>query len=221
MEELMFFECKQCGNLVELIADSGMPMECCGEQMEELFPHTYDTGSEKHLPEVMISGNKVEVAIGMVPHPMTAEHYIEWTVLQTDHCVMRHQFKPGDEPKTTFMLNDGEIPIAVYEYCNVHGLWKTTLVDDSKSRMASAKAEKSLASSSNNGMYKSESSDPKDAKKNSASCAIKGGMKDFTATKSTMETSSTQPITDTANAKSEKSVAGVTDVKNDEIGGDC
>ena len=31
--------------------------------------------------------------------------------------------KAGEEPKATFILAEGEKPVAVYEYCNLHGLW--------------------------------------------------------------------------------------------------
>ncbi len=31
---------------------------------------------------------------------------------------------PGEAPKAVFALA-GEEPVAVYAYCNLHGLWKT------------------------------------------------------------------------------------------------
>ena len=34
--------------------------------------------------------------------------------------------KPGTAPTAVFNLN-GDKPLAVYEYCNLHGLWKADL----------------------------------------------------------------------------------------------
>ena len=31
---------------------------------------------------------------------------------------------PQDEPKASFVLEDGEKFVRAYEYCNLHGLWK-------------------------------------------------------------------------------------------------
>ena len=31
---------------------------------------------------------------------------------------------PGDEPKAEFTLAPGDEALAVYEWCNLHGLWK-------------------------------------------------------------------------------------------------
>ena len=30
-------------------------------------------------------------------------------------------------PEATFVLSDGETPKAVYEFCNLHGVWKKEL----------------------------------------------------------------------------------------------
>jgi superoxide reductase len=42
--------------------------------------------------------------------------------------------KPNDEPEAVFVLNGKEQPIAVYEYCNLHGLWKYEFNLDLSSR---------------------------------------------------------------------------------------
>ena len=36
------------------------------------------------------------------------------------------RLNPGEAPKVLFQLNN-EKPLAVYAYCNLHGLWKTEL----------------------------------------------------------------------------------------------
>lgn len=119
----MFFRCKACGNIIEKIYDSGVPVVCCGEEMEELVANTVDASKEKHVPSVSIVGNIVRVDVGDVLHPMEEKHYIMWIYLHTKKGAQRKDLSPGDEPKALFALDDDEV-IAVYEYCNLHGLWK-------------------------------------------------------------------------------------------------
>jgi superoxide reductase len=66
----------------------------------------------------------VNVAVGSVEHPMAAEHSILWVSLQTDKGVHRKNLEVGKAPVVSFSLVD-EKPIAVYAYCNLHGLWKS------------------------------------------------------------------------------------------------
>lgn len=126
MCDVKFFICRKCGNLVGLIKDSGAPLVCCGEEMEYLNPNVTDGANEKHLPVVSVDGDTVTVKVGSVPHPMVEAHYIQWVYLQTDKGGHRKCLNPGDEPVATFKLS-GETPIAAYEYCNLHGLWKTEI----------------------------------------------------------------------------------------------
>ena len=44
----------------------------------------------------------------------------------TDRSSYRKFLKPGQAPNVKFHL-DGEKPLAVFAYCNLHGLWKTEL----------------------------------------------------------------------------------------------
>ncbi|MEG1304899.1 MAG: desulfoferrodoxin family protein, partial [Oscillospiraceae bacterium] len=66
------------------------------------------------------------VTIGSVIHPMLPEHHIEWICLVTEHGIQRKMLAAGDEPKASFAVKDDK-PVAVYEYCNLHGLWKKEL----------------------------------------------------------------------------------------------
>jgi superoxide reductase len=118
-----FFICKHCGNLVGMIHDSGVTMVCCGEEMTELVPGVVDASREKHVPVIKIDGNRVTVEVGSVEHPMLPEHYIMWIYLETEHGGQRKALKPGDAPRAVFLLEDDK-PVAAYEYCNLHGLWK-------------------------------------------------------------------------------------------------
>lgn len=126
MTEHRFYVCEHCGNLVGMIHNSGVPIICCGEEMKELIPGSVDAAVEKHVPSVSVSEGKVFVQIGGVAHPMEESHFIEWIYLQTECGGHRKNLKPGMEPKRSFTL-DEEKPVAVYAFCNKHGLWKTEI----------------------------------------------------------------------------------------------
>ena len=122
--EMEFYRCTHCGQIVEVVKGTGVPMMCCGEKMQKLEPGTTDGALEKHVPVIEISGNTVTVTVGSVIHPMMEAHYIEWIALQTKQGFQRKNLKPGEEPKAVFALADGGEVEAAYEYCNLHGLWK-------------------------------------------------------------------------------------------------
>ncbi|MBQ1241318.1 MAG: desulfoferrodoxin [Lachnospiraceae bacterium] len=126
MKNEKFYICRTCGNLINVINASGVPMMCCGKPMEALEPNTVEASGEKHIPAVTVEEGAVHVMIGSVEHPMVDVHYIEWVYLQTENGGQRIHLKPNQEPKVTFLLGN-EKPVAVYAYCNLHGLWKTEL----------------------------------------------------------------------------------------------
>lgn len=126
MCEIRFFKCMHCGNIIGVIHNAGVPMMCCGEKMTELIPGTTDAAVEKHVPVVSIEGNIVTVKVGEVEHPMLEEHFIQWVYLQTDRGGQRKCLKPSEKPEVKFALCD-EKPVAVFEYCNLHGLWKADI----------------------------------------------------------------------------------------------
>ena len=119
-----FYICEHCGNIVEMIHDSGVPIMCCGQKMTRLEPGTTDAAVEKHVPVFKMDGGKVSVQIGEVIHPMVEEHFIQWIAIETKEGTQRKTLRAGDEPKAEFALTDDDELIAVYAYCNLHGLWK-------------------------------------------------------------------------------------------------
>ena len=123
MCENRFYVCEHCGNIVGMIHDAGVPMMCCGQKMTKLEPGTVEASHEKHIPVVTREGDMVKVTVGSVAHPMAEEHHIAWVYLQTCRGGQRKCLKPGSAPVVTFALCD-ETPVAVYAYCNLHGLWK-------------------------------------------------------------------------------------------------
>ena len=124
---MKFLKCEGCGKIVELIVPSACPTKCCGEAMTELVPNTTDGAHEKHVPVVTREGNLVHVAVGSVEHPMMDKHWITLIAIETDKGVQHKELTPSDAPKADFALCEGEALKAVYEYCNLHGLWKTEL----------------------------------------------------------------------------------------------
>jgi len=123
---LKFYHCKHCGNVVMYMFNSGVPVVCCGEEMQALVADTVDASKEKHVPVIQISEGVVTVKVGSVPHPMEEKHYIPFVVLETSAGYQVRHLKPGDAPEATFALGKDEKAVAAYEYCNLHGLWKVS-----------------------------------------------------------------------------------------------
>lgn len=121
-----FYICEKCGNLVGMINASGVPMVCCGQKMTPLEAGVVEASHEKHIPVAEVSGNIVKVSVGSVEHPMAEEHSILWVYLETDKGGHRKSLEVGKPPVVSFALED-EKPLAVYAYCNLHGLWKSDI----------------------------------------------------------------------------------------------
>mgnify|MGYP000943928771 FL=1 len=124
---LKIFKCNHCGNIFEVVNDAKVVPVCCGEPMRELKANTTDAAQEKHVPEVSVEGNLVKVKVGSVEHPMTEDHHIAFIYLETENGVARKDLDHTGKPEAVFALAEGEKPVAVYEYCNLHGLWKKEL----------------------------------------------------------------------------------------------
>lgn len=122
--EQRFLRCKKCGNIVAVVKNNGCDIICCGDPMKEIIPGEVDAATEKHVPIYLRQGNKVTVSVGDVAHPMEEKHYIEWISIQTKAGNQRKALKPGDLPKTEFLIDESDEIEAVYAYCNLHGLWK-------------------------------------------------------------------------------------------------
>lgn len=121
MSDIVFYRCGECGNIVALIKDGGGELVCCGKPMVKLIANTTDASKEKHVPDITKENGKIKATVGSAPHPMLAEHYIEWIALVADGKVQFRFLKPGMEPKAEF---EEAGPGTIYEHCNIHGLWK-------------------------------------------------------------------------------------------------
>ncbi len=98
-----------------------------GEDEVELVANSTDAATEKHVPVVTVEGTKVHAVVGSTLHPMTEEHHIAFIALVTDQKVELKKLLSTGAPEADFVLADGEKPVAVYEFCNLHGLWIKTL----------------------------------------------------------------------------------------------
>ncbi|MBO7201948.1 MAG: desulfoferrodoxin [Paludibacteraceae bacterium] len=122
---VQFFKCNHCGNVIIKMVDSKVPVFCCGKKMEELVANTEEASTEKHLPvATKIDDCRLKIEVGSVAHPMLPEHHIAFIYIETENGGMKIDLK--DKPEAIFCTCTDK-PIAVYEYCNLHGLWKTTL----------------------------------------------------------------------------------------------
>ena len=123
-----FFICKHCGSLLGLIDDKGVPMLCCGENMTELIPNTVEASTEKHLPVIKPDDSRygICVQVGSEPHPMEEDHHISFIYVETIYGGQRKYLEVDGDPEISFVFTT-DSPLAVYAYCNLHGLWKTEI----------------------------------------------------------------------------------------------
>lgn len=120
-----FYTCGHCGTVIAMVRDSGAPVICCGERMQELTPGATGASQEKHTPVYQTEGSKVTVTVGSVEHPMSPEHYIEWVCLETKQGGQYKRLKPNTPPRACFSLCEGDKVEAAYAFCNLHSLWKS------------------------------------------------------------------------------------------------
>jgi superoxide reductase len=120
-----FYRCSICGNIVGLINDGGGELVCCGQPMNLLLANTSDGAKEKHVPVGIRQGDFLHVTVGSIAHPMMESHYIQWICVAQSGRTQRAALQPGESPEADFAIMDG--PVTIYDYCNLHGLWKADL----------------------------------------------------------------------------------------------
>ena len=122
--DIRFYRCSVCGQIVAVIGTDGNPLTCCMREMQLLEPGTVDATVERHVPVFTRRGRKIIVDVGSEPHPMTPEHHIEWICLVTCQGIQWKNLEDKDEATACFRISSNEKVAAVYAYCNLHGLWR-------------------------------------------------------------------------------------------------
>lgn len=123
-ENVRFYKCPICGNVIGLIHGDAGHMQCCGKPMELMVANTTDAATEKHVPVYEKVGDEITARVGEVPHPMEENHYIMWLAQVADNSTTRVRFLPGQVAEAKFPYIPGA---SLYAYCNTHGLWKSTV----------------------------------------------------------------------------------------------
>ncbi|MCD6312909.1 MAG: desulfoferrodoxin [Thaumarchaeota archaeon] len=123
-EKLQVYRCEICGNIVEILHPGAGELVCCGQPMILLEEKVRDAGLEKHVPVIEKTEAGIRVRVGSIPHPMEEKHYIEWIELIADDQAYRVFLKPGEKPEAEFRVEAEKL--SAREYCNVHGLWKSS-----------------------------------------------------------------------------------------------
>jgi superoxide reductase len=122
-KKLEIYKCMKCGNVVEVLVGGGAELVCCGEPMKLMNEKNKEGAGEKHVPVIEASGSGILVKVGSVPHPMDADHWIQFIeVLRKDGKIGRKNLNPGDKPEAFFEMKLEEVA-TVREFCNKHGLW--------------------------------------------------------------------------------------------------
>ena len=105
MNDIIFYRCEKCGNIVVLMQAGGGTLTCCGQGMTKLQKaNSTDAAKEKHLPVVTSDNEKIKVTgFGLVADPMLEEHYIQWIALVAGNKVEIIYLKPEMEPKAEFI----------------------------------------------------------------------------------------------------------------------
>ena len=123
-ENVRFYRCPICGNIVGLIDGDMGHVRCCGVEMEEMVANSVDASMEKHVPVYEKVEDELVVKVGEVEHPMEKDHYIMWIAQVTENRTTRVRLYPEQATETRFPYIKGA---TLYAYCNKHGLWKTTI----------------------------------------------------------------------------------------------
>ena len=115
---MRIYKCEKCNKVIITKDELNL------EGWKEIKAGETDAAQEKHVPVYEVKCGKVRVAVGSVMHPMTAEHLIEWVLIETEQGYQVKYLTAESSPVASFSLADGDKLKAVYAYCNLHGLWR-------------------------------------------------------------------------------------------------
>ena len=123
-ENVKFYVCPICGNIIGLIEGNAENILCCGKKMQKMIANSTDAATEKHVPAYEKIEDEIVVRVGEVEHPMEKDHYIMWIAQISDNRTTFVRLYPKQSTETRFPYIPGSI---LYAYCNKHGLWKKVI----------------------------------------------------------------------------------------------
>ena len=124
-ENVRFYRCPICDNVIGLIDGDMEHIKCCGKPMEQMIANTTDASTEKHVPVYeQVDKNKFFVKVGSEPHPMVKEHYIMFVEsISEDKNRLKLQYLHPEQDAKMF-LEEKLGKEKALEFCNIHGLWE-------------------------------------------------------------------------------------------------
>ncbi len=123
-ENVKFYQCPICGNIIGLMSGDPQRIKCCGQEMKQMEANVTDAAEEKHVPVYEKVEDEIVVKVGEVEHPMEKEHYIMWIAEVAENKTIRVTLFPEQSTETRLPYIPGA---TLYAYCNKHGLWKTEI----------------------------------------------------------------------------------------------
>lgn len=122
------YVCPYCGKVIVQMVEAPTDTVCCGHPMKEMPVQTSGTSEKAHVPIVTRpNAYTLQVNVGAEPHPMTEGHHVRFVLTETEHGWQVYYLQPTDSPEVC-VCDSCDHAKAVYEYCNLHGLWKTNHV---------------------------------------------------------------------------------------------
>ncbi len=133
------YVCQACGH----IEFGGAPESCptCGAPKHQFkedanaLMSAEKEGQEKHAPQIVVTDDcglipgvcrDIHVKVGTVPHPMQADHWIQWIDVYVNKTfAARYSLLPQTmQPAVGVHLTKSQKgTLSVIEHCNKHGSW--------------------------------------------------------------------------------------------------
>jgi len=123
---LAFSQPQRCDNLTEAIANNSQYGKD-GVFNTSYYPDAFKDLVSLHIPTVTLDGNRGTAV--MTSHPQTADHYITdiWVFDERERMVHCRKFSSTERAEERFEVPERVGNLVVFEHCNLHGVWMTTV----------------------------------------------------------------------------------------------
>ena len=75
--EMKFYRCAHCGKIIAVVKESGVPVMCCGQKMEEIIRVHYGDIDQKLVSEALEAFYKIREMKDLQKRPSTSE-LLDW-----------------------------------------------------------------------------------------------------------------------------------------------